>query len=133
MSGGGGLVSTVPDYLRFARLMLGGGAIDGQRLLSKESVRQMTSDALTPENRSFGGLVPGYFEHHGWGFGMAVVTSKDELGHPPGSFGWDGGLGTSWYADPKSRSTALLFSQRAWTDPTPPPLFREFWSSVNRA
>lgn len=132
-SGAAGLVSTIPDYLRFAKLMLGEGTLEGARLLSADSVRQMTRDALTPENKAQGGMVPGYFTHHGWGFGMSVVTSRDELGHAPGSYGWDGGLGTSWYANPARGTTALLFSQRAWSDPAPPALFRDFWSSVNGA
>lgn len=132
-SGAAGLVSTVPDYLQFARLLLGEGKLDGAQLLSADSVRQMTGDALTPDNKAFGALVPGYFDHHGWGFGVAVVTSKDELGHDPGTYGWDGGLGTSWYASSANGTTALLFSQRAWSEPAPPPLFRDFWSSVNGA
>jgi CubicO group peptidase (beta-lactamase class C family) len=132
-SGGAGLVSTAADFLQFARLMLGEGKLDGAQLLSADSVRQMTRDALTPENKLMGSLVPGYFARHGWGFGMAVVTSQDELGHAAGSYGWDGGLGTSWYANPSRGTTALLFSQRAWTEPAPPPLFRDFWSSVNSA
>jgi CubicO group peptidase (beta-lactamase class C family) len=130
-SGAAGLVSTVPDFLRFSQLLLGQGSIGKLRLLAPESVKQMTSDALTPENKAFGGLVPGYFERHGWGLGLAVVTAKDELNRPAGSYGWDGGLGTSWYADPTSNTTGVLFSQRAWTEPAPPPLFRDFWHALN--
>ncbi len=132
-SGAAGLVSTVPDFLQFGRLMLGRGTLGNVRLLSPESVTQMTTDALTPENKAFGALVPGYFEKHGWGLGMAVVTAKDELGRSPGSFGWDGGLGTSWYADPATNTTAVLFTQRAFTSPAAPPLFQDFWHEVNGA
>jgi CubicO group peptidase (beta-lactamase class C family) len=130
-SGGGGLVSTVPDYLRFASLLLGRGALGSTRLLSAASVEQITTDALTPANKAFGALAPGYFENHGCGFGMAVVTGRDELERPPGSYGWDGGLGTSWYNEPSTRTIGILLTQRAWTDPTPPPLFREFWRAVS--
>jgi CubicO group peptidase (beta-lactamase class C family) len=130
-SGGAGLVSTVPDFLNFGKLMLGNGTFGKARLLSPESVKLMTTDALTPENKAFGALVPGFFDHHGWGFCMAVVTSKDELGRSAGSYGWDGGLGTSWYADPSTNTTGLLFTQRAFNSPDPPPIFQDFWRTLN--
>jgi CubicO group peptidase (beta-lactamase class C family) len=129
--GAAGLVSTAPDFLRFSMLLLGGGVFGGKRLLSEASVKQMTSDALTPANKAFGALSPGYFDAHGWGFGMAVVTAKDDLGMRPGSYGWDGGLGSSWYADPSTQTTGILLTSRSWTEPSPPPMFRAFWRSVN--
>lgn len=129
--GAAGLVSTAPDFLRFSTLLLGRGVFGNQRLLSEASVKEMTSDALTPENKAFGALSPGYFDHHGWGFGMAVVTARDDLSMPPGSYGWDGGLGTSWYADPSTKTTGILLMSRSWTEPSPPPVFREFWRCVN--
>ena len=61
----------------------------------------MTTDQLTPEQKAVSGLVPGYFDSHGWGFGMAVVTRRVDLAARPDKFGWDGGFGTSWYTDPK--------------------------------
>jgi len=126
-----GLVSTAPDFLRFSMLLLGRGSIGEKRLLSEASVKQMTSDALTPANKTFGALAPHYFDHHGWGFGMAVVTARDEFAMPSGSYGWDGGLGTSWYADPSTNTTGILLTSRSWFNPSPPPLFRDFWRSVN--
>jgi CubicO group peptidase (beta-lactamase class C family) len=130
-SGAEGLVSTAHDFLRFSRFLLGGGAVGSLRLLPEESVKLITSDALTPANKAFGALSPGYFDHHGFGFGMAVVTSRDELAMLPGSYGWDGGLGTSWYASPSTRTTGILLTSRSWTEPSPPPLFRSFWRHVN--
>jgi CubicO group peptidase (beta-lactamase class C family) len=126
-----GLVSTAPDLLRFSRLLLGRGSAGGKRLLSEASVELMTRDALTPENKAFGALVPGYFERHGWGFCMAVVTARDELGRNAGTFGWDGGLGSTWYADPSTNTTGILLSSRSFTDPDPPEMFQRFWRSVN--
>jgi CubicO group peptidase (beta-lactamase class C family) len=126
-----GLVSTAPDFLRFSMLLLGRGSIGEKRLLSEASVKQMTSDALTPANKTFGALAPHYFDRHGWGFGMAVVTARDEFAMSPGSYGWDGGLGTSWYADPSTNTTGILLTSGSWFDPSPPPLFRDFWRSVN--
>lgn len=129
--GADGLVSTAPDLLRFSTLLLGRGVFRGKRLLSEAAVEQMTRDALTPANKAFGALTPGYFDDHGWGFGLAVVTARDELGLPPGSYGWDGGLGSSWYADPSTRTTGILLTSRSFTDPSWPPLFRAFWRHVN--
>jgi CubicO group peptidase (beta-lactamase class C family) len=132
-SGADGLVSTAPDFLRFSTLLLNLGVFGDRRLLSESSVKQMTFDALTPENKAFGALVPGYFDQHGFGFGMAVVTARDELHLRPGSYGWDGGLGSSWYADPSTGTTGILLTSRSWTSPSPPPLFREFWRALNDA
>jgi CubicO group peptidase (beta-lactamase class C family) len=128
-----GLVSTAVDFLRFSRFLLGRGAAGSRRLLSEESVAKMTRDWLTPANKAFGGLVPGYFDQHGWGLGMAVVTARDELGMPPGSFGWDGGLGSSWYAEPDTATTGILLTSASWTSPAPPPVVRSFWRRVNAA
>jgi CubicO group peptidase (beta-lactamase class C family) len=50
-----------------------------------------------------------------------------------GRFGWDGGLGTSWYADPKEDLMGILMPQQAWTSPSPPAVCLEFWTSVYQA
>jgi CubicO group peptidase (beta-lactamase class C family) len=131
-SGAGGLVSTAPDFLRFAAMLAAGGLAGQKRILREVSVKQMTTDALTPQNKAFGALVPGYFDRHGWGFCLAVVTARDELGRSRGSYGWDGGLGSSWYNDPVTKTTGVLLTQRAWTEPAPPPLFVDFWRAVER-
>ena len=131
-SGAGGLVSTAPDFLRFAAMLAAGGLAGDKRILRAASVKQMTTDALTPQNKAFGALVPGYFDRHGWGFGLAVITAQDELGRSRGSYGWDGGLGSSWYNDPVTKTTGVLLTQRAWTDPAPPPLFVDFWRAIER-
>ena len=61
----------------------------------------MTTDQLTPEQKAASGLTPGYFDTHGWGFGLSVVTRRVDVAGNVGSFGWDGGLGTSFSVDPK--------------------------------
>ncbi|HEX2807054.1 MAG TPA: serine hydrolase domain-containing protein, partial [Kineosporiaceae bacterium] len=99
-SGAGGLVSTVGDLLAFGRMMLGKGTLGDRRILSRPSVELMTTDQLTARQKAATAWIPGYFEGHGWGFGMAVVTRRADL-MSVGSFGWDGGLGTSWYCDPR--------------------------------
>jgi CubicO group peptidase (beta-lactamase class C family) len=84
-SGAGGLLSTVDDFLRFARMLLAGG----EDLLSAESVALMTRNHLTPRQMATSGMILGGL---GWGYGVAVW--------PDGRYGWDGGYGTVWFSDP---------------------------------
>ena len=132
-SGAGGLVSTVDDYLAFAEMLLNKGTRAGQRILSRPSVELMTTDHLTPEQKAVSGLVPGYWDNHGWGFGVSTVTRRDNLAEPPGKFGWDGGLGTSWYSDPQEEMVTILMTQSAWTSPSPPLVCQDFWTSAYQA
>jgi CubicO group peptidase (beta-lactamase class C family) len=128
-SGGAGLVSTVDDYLAFARMLLAGGASANGRILSEQSVQMMTSDQLTPEQKANSQMLPpDYWSHHGWGFGLAVATGPRALGMP-GGYGWDGGFGTYWCSDPERHIVALLMTQRAAFPPMTS-LYREFWDSV---
>ncbi len=82
-------------------MMLNKGKHGSERILSRPSVEMMTTDHLTPEQKAASGFFPGYLDSHGWGFGVSVVTRRDDVAAVPGRFGWDGGLGTSWYSDPK--------------------------------
>jgi len=132
-SGAGGLVSTTDDYLAFGQMMLNRGKHGNERLLSRPSVETMTTDQLTPEQKAASGLVPGYFDKHGWGFGVSIVTRRDDVAAVPGRFGWDGGLGTSWYSDPKEDMVTILMTQRAWTSPSPPDVCLDFWTSAYQA
>jgi CubicO group peptidase (beta-lactamase class C family) len=132
-SGSGGLVSTVDDYLAFSRMMLRGGILGDQRILSAASVQTMTTDQLTAAQKSSSGLVEGYFDTHGWGFGLSVVTRPVSPSEPVGSYGWDGGLGTSWRANPAYDLTGILLTQRAWTSARPPKVCLDFWSTVNES
>src|SRR5215472_6301055 len=90
----------VDDMLAFGRMMLGKGRHGGTRILSRAAVETMTTDHLTPAQKAASGLTEGFFESHGWGFGLAVATRRDDVAAPIGQFGWDGGLGTSWRCDP---------------------------------
>jgi CubicO group peptidase (beta-lactamase class C family) len=132
-SGGGGLVSTIDDYLAFGQMMLNEGRLGSERILSRPSVETMTTDQLTPEQKAVSGLVSGYFDTYGWGFGVSVVTRREDVAEPVGRFGWDGGLGTSWYSDPTEDMVGILMTQRAWTSPKPPDVCRDFWTSVYQA
>ena len=132
-SGAGGLVSTVDDYRAFGQMMLNRGKLGSTRILSRPSVELMTTDHLAPEQKAVSGFVPGYFENHGWGFGMSVGTRRHDVAGSIGRFGWDGGLGTSWYSDPAEDLVGILMTQRAWTSPDPPNICHNFWTSVYQA
>ncbi|MEU1801308.1 serine hydrolase domain-containing protein [Streptomyces sp. NPDC019937] len=131
--GGGGLVSTVDDYLAFGRMMLDQGRYgDGERILSRPSVELMTTDQLTPAQKAVSGLLPGAWDNLGWGFGVSVVTGRDGVAAVPGRFGWDGGLGTSWASDPAERMVAVLLTQRAQF-PMFSPVYLDFWTLAYQA
>ncbi len=132
-SGAGGLVSTIDDYLAFGQMMLSQGKHGNERILSRLSVETMTTDQLTHEQKAVSGLISGYFDSHGWGFGVSVVTRRDDVAAVPGRYGWDGGMGTSWYSDPREETITILMSQRAWTSPSPPDVCLDFWTSAYQA
>ncbi|MDQ2815316.1 MAG: beta-lactamase family protein [Actinomycetota bacterium] len=132
-SGAGGLVSTVRDYLAFGQMMLREGKYDGGRLLSRASVQMMTTDQLTPEQKQESGPFAPYFAHHGWGFGMSVATQRDGLGEPAGRYGWNGGLGSVWYADPDEDLDMILMTGCAKFVFTPPNIYRDFWTLAYQA
>ena len=125
-SGGGGLVSTVDDYLRFSRMMLAHGVLEGKRILSRPSVETMTMDHLSAEQKARSPWLPDFWRHHGWGFGLMVITSRFDIASTPGKYGWDGGLGTSWRADPREDLTTILLTPKQWVSPTAPPVFEAF-------
>jgi CubicO group peptidase (beta-lactamase class C family) len=130
-SGAGGLVSTIDDYLAFGRMMLNMGKHGSERLLSRPSVELMTTDQLTLEQKA--GAVSFLGENRGWGFGVAMVTRRDDVATVPGRYGWDGGLGTSWCSDPQEDLVGILMSQAVWTSPTPPGVLLDFWTSAYQA
>ncbi len=107
-SGAGGLLSTADDVLRFARMLLDGGASGRRRLLAPESVEAMTTNQLTPAQAAGAGML---LSPQGWGYGLAVATQADDVSAIPGRYGWDGGYGTVWCNDPYRDVTALAFGQ----------------------
>jgi CubicO group peptidase (beta-lactamase class C family) len=114
-SGAAGMVSTVDDYLAFARMLLAGGVHQGRRLLSAESVREMTRDQLTAEQKKASATTffPGFFDTQGWGYGVSVFTAPDAVSPTPGRYGWFGGFGTAWINDPGRQLAALVMTQSA--------------------
>jgi CubicO group peptidase (beta-lactamase class C family) len=107
-SGGAGLLSTIDEYLAFARLLLNKGIHEGKRVLSQNSVRLMTTNHLTPEQMTTGGPLLG---GQGWGFGVAIATAPDEVSAVPGRYGWSGGYGTHWFNDPTRGLVAIAMTQ----------------------
>ena len=114
-SGGGGLVTTITDYARFAQMLLNGGSLEGRQYLSPAAFRQMTSDHIGPGS----GVERDYFyfpgDGFGFGYGLAVRTDPGNAKPPPpGSIGelkWDSGSGTYFGVDPKLDMVYLLMEQ----------------------
>ena len=128
----GGLVSTVTDYLRFARMLLAGGlADDGTRVLAEESVAALTRDQLGPgQPRSANARA--FLGENGWGYGVEVITAQDSAQHTTEPrtlhYGWGGGLGTTWYSFPALDLAVVLVTQFF---PPPGPVIDAFWSALH--
>jgi CubicO group peptidase (beta-lactamase class C family) len=111
-SGGGGLVGTARDYMRFLAMIERGGTLDGQRVLRAGTVKLMTSNQL-PEK-----AFPIYFgkeKRYGTGFGLGFsvrteITTWDPAGHP-GEYGWGGAASTHYWASPKDKLIVITFEQ----------------------
>lgn len=113
-SGGGGIVSTVPDFLRFCQMLLNGGELDGVRILKPETVRLMTTNSMPPKMHIAGHEVGPAFGT-GWGLGFAVRTSPDFSYIPGavGSFNWQGSWGTFFSIDPAQKLILIMMMQRS--------------------
>jgi len=120
-NGADGLVSTADDLLAFSRMLLRGGA----PVLPAESVRAMTTDQLTPEQKARGGLGPDFFTDKSWGFGQAVMNN--------GAYGWAGGFGSTWLVDPHEDLTVIVLTQRMFDSPEPPALHADFQAAAYAA
>jgi CubicO group peptidase (beta-lactamase class C family) len=129
-AGAGGLVSTVDDMLAFGRMLLNVGTLGHERILSRPAVELMTMDHLTPGQKAASPFFPGFWETRGWGFGLSVVTARNDFAEVPGRFGWDGAFGTSWYVDPKEELIGILMTQRRPDMLGIAPFIRDFWTSA---
>ncbi|HZC25672.1 MAG TPA: serine hydrolase domain-containing protein, partial [Actinopolymorphaceae bacterium] len=125
-----GLVSTADDFVAFSQMMLGRGTHRGERILSRPSVELMTTNHVTPAQRA--AASPFLSPYAGWGFGVCVVTSREQTWAPVGRYGWDGGFGTSWAVDPAEELTGMVLTQRMFT-PAPPAVVDDFWTSAYAA
>jgi CubicO group peptidase (beta-lactamase class C family) len=105
LEGAVGLVSTVPDYLRFCQMLLNRGELNGARLLRAETVDTMTANGLSDAVlRLRGGK-------HGWGLGNVDVAIDT------GEYGWDGSAGTVFTVDPRHDLITVLMWQSVPADP----------------
>ena len=116
----GGLVSTVPDYLKFFSALA-----DGQ-LLPEEYKSQMVSNQLTDAQRATGAPIIG--PSNSWGWQIGVNITADENSISAGSYGWTGGSGTSAVVDPGRELIGVVFSQRAMAGPDDN--FNYFWAPL---
>jgi len=117
VSGGQGLWSTLDDYLAFARVFVGAGAVDGVRLLRPATLALMTANRLTDSQRANSRLMgmPIFAAGHGFGLGVAVVLEPEKAmlalcGGGMGAVGWPGAYGGWWSADPAARSVLILLT-----------------------
>jgi CubicO group peptidase (beta-lactamase class C family) len=124
----GGLVSTADDYLKFAQMLLARGRHGNRRILDEDSVGVMTSNQITGEQR--GPASAPFLDTRGWGMGLSVAIAADDEWSRSGRYGWDGGLGTSWFNDPNAGVSAILMSQRF---PPAFELFTDFWKGVSES
>jgi CubicO group peptidase (beta-lactamase class C family) len=104
-SGGGGLVSTAYDYLRFGQMLLNQGQYEGKRLLSRKTVQLMSSDNL--------GTIPGREPGVGFGLGFAVSKAPGEAGmlSSAGEYNWGGAAGTRFWIDPQEELIGIFMIQ----------------------
>jgi CubicO group peptidase (beta-lactamase class C family) len=132
-SGGHGLVSTAPDYFRFASMLLNQGELDGIRLLGRKTVELMTMNHL-PDGQDLTNLAfPGMFSETGYygvgfGLGFSVMQSpaRAMIAGTPGEFAWGGAAGTAFWIDPAERMIVVFMTQiMQMGHPAPYPLRRE--------
>jgi CubicO group peptidase (beta-lactamase class C family) len=114
LSGGGGLVSTAPDYLRFCQMLLNGGQLDGVRILRPRTVQLMTTDALPAGVRFVGDAIgPALGSSFGLGFAVRTDSLSSSVPGAVGSFAWSGLWGTYFWVDPTEEMIVISMAQIA--------------------
>jgi CubicO group peptidase (beta-lactamase class C family) len=118
LSGGGGLVSTAADYLRFCHMLVGGGQVDGVRVLSRKTVELMRTNHLPGGGDLRGFAMPGGYGEVGFdgmGFGLTVAVSNGPAATQavgsPGEFMWGGLASTAFWIDPVEEVVAVFMTQ----------------------
>jgi CubicO group peptidase (beta-lactamase class C family) len=132
LSGGGGLVSTAGDYLRFALMLQGGGELDGERVLGRRSVRLMMSGHI-PQLAELPAVKQGTAFGPGHTFGLGGRVLVDEaigLRGSAGTYGWDGMASTTFWVDPREELVGMLLPQAI---PGPANLHEQFRTLVYQA
>jgi len=115
--GGGGLISTLDDYLKFARMLLGGGEVDGVRLLKPETVTLMRANRLSDAQRAVPFMGIPFWAGQGFGLGLSVITDVEKQAWmgagSNGAFGWPGAFGTWWRGDPEEDMILIYLIQNS--------------------
>jgi CubicO group peptidase (beta-lactamase class C family) len=116
-SGGGGLVSTAGDYLRFCEMLRRGGALPGARILSRRTIELMTTNHL-PAGKdltqcALGPFAETKYEGQGFGLGFSVVLDRARAATPAsvGSYGWGGAASTIFWIDPQEELVVIFLTQ----------------------
>ena len=124
-SGGGGLVSSTMDYLRFAQMLLNGGELNGVQLLSPTTVALMQRNQLTDtSSRGFSDR-PNTAGTVGFGLGIGIATSEQKLSATEvGAYSWGGMAGTLFWVDPEHELVAILMVQRIYSPEAIRSIFR---------
>ncbi len=114
-SGGGGLCSTAPDYLRFCQMMLNRGELDGARLLGRKSVELMTANHLGGDMAAMGQprFSESSYEGIGFGLGFSVMLdpARAQVLGTPGEYAWGGAASTAFWIDPAEEMAVILLTQ----------------------
>ena len=114
LEGAVGLVSTVPDFVRFSQMLLNRGELDGVRLLKADTVQRMVGNGLAPE------VLQARGDKMGWGLGnVNVVIDPSGVNYPApvGEYGWDGTAGTIFWVDPSRQLVTVLMTQSSPANP----------------
>ena len=127
IEGAVGLLSTVPDYIRFAQMLLNKGELDGVRLLRSKTVEVMTTNGLSDAVQKTRGAAMG------WGLANVQVLLNEVAGDPgsKGEYGWDGTAGTIFWVDPAREMVTVLMTQSSPSNPDQ--IRQQFKAAVYRA
>ena len=108
--GGACAFATIGDYVRFGQMLLNGGELDGQRILSPKTVHHMITNHLGPEIKNTVANIEPHRAGFGFGLGVAVRVSEGLSSVPgnPGEFSWNGAYGTQFFCDPKERLVVVV-------------------------
>jgi len=113
--GGGGMVSTADDYMRFCRMMLNKGELDGVRLLGRKTVELMTSNHLRGDMAAMGQPRFSESSYHGIGFGLGFSVmldpAKAQILGSPGEYAWGGAASTAFWIDPAENMAVIMLTQ----------------------
>jgi CubicO group peptidase (beta-lactamase class C family) len=142
-SGGGGLYSTAPDYLRFTQMLLQRGTFNGTQVLQPETVHTMAQNhigdlncgelwSIAPALDRTANFFPGMPQK--WGLSFLINTAQTPQGRAPGSLAWAGVANTFFWIDPTKRVTGVFITQQLpFFDPKALALFRAYEVAVSTA